>query len=129
MAPIQPLRDLKVAGMKNNELRKIRDNGGASGLMYLPWPSEDDQVDEWQGHAAALLYRMALVTQGLLDSRTRIARLSGEAQRILTVRLMQVVSPNVFDPDDPGLLAPDMSDSWAAQASETSAQPSETSAG
>lgn len=76
VAPLVLLRDLKAEGMKNGELRRIRDDGGANGFMYLPWPIDDPVVDEWHGHAALQLYRPALVTQGLLDARRRIARLS-----------------------------------------------------
>ncbi len=118
MAPVVLLRELKSDGMKNGELRRIRDHGGANGFMYLPWPLEDPVVDEWQGHATVALYRPALVTQGLLDARRRVARLSQPAQRILGVRLIQVVSANLFDPTDENLADPDLSDSWAQPATD-----------
>jgi hypothetical protein len=52
------------------------------------------------------------VTQEVLDSRPRVARLSEAAQRILIVALIAVFSPNDFDPLDADLAAPDMSDGW-----------------
>lgn len=112
VAPILPLRDLLRMGMKANELRKIREYGGVNGFMYLPVLGDDEEDDEWRGAGAALLYRPTLVSQGLLDQRERVARLSEPAQRILIARLIQIFSPSLFDPSEP-VLAPDMSDSWA----------------
>lgn len=119
VAPILSLGALKTMGMGNNELRKIRDGVHIQGFMYLPQtdvlhldePAGGD--DEWNGHGAAVLYRPTAVTQQLLDSRSRVARLSEPAQRVLIVSLIAVFSPNDFDPFDKALAAPDMSDSWA----------------
>lgn len=117
MAPILSLRELKRLRIGNGDLRRVRDEGGVNGIMYLPSPEPepDEPDDEWKGHSAILLYRTALVTQELLDSRRRTRRLSLEAQKILCVRLIQVYSPNLFDPLDENLLEPDRSDSWATQ--------------
>lgn len=117
VAPIMGLTALKGLGVKPNELRKLKESGFLQGLMYLPQtdrlrldePAEDD---EFTGDAAALLYRPALVTQGLLDRRERVHRLSEAAQRVLITALIQSVSPNRFDPFDEGLRPPDLSDSW-----------------
>ena len=118
VAPIFSLRALKAMGMGNNELRKIRDGIHIQGFMYLPQtdalpldqPADVD--DEWVGHGAALLYRPTAVTQQLLDSRERVARLSEPAQRILIASPIAVFSPNDFDPFDKALAAPDMSNGW-----------------
>jgi hypothetical protein len=56
---------------------------------------------------------MSLVSQEVLDQRGRVARLSIAAQRVLIVRLAQVISPYTFDPTDPALDDPDVSDGWA----------------
>lgn len=118
IAPIFSLRALKAMGMGNNELRKIRDGAHVQGFMYLPQTDAlrlDEPAgvdDEWDGHGAAVLYRPTAVTQQLLDSRDRVARLSEPAQRILIVGLIAVFSPNDFDPFDEALAPPDMSDSW-----------------
>jgi hypothetical protein len=111
------LAALKALGVKPNELRKLKASGFIQGLMYLP-QTEPMQVDEptedeeFAGDAAALLYRPALVTQSLLDRRERVHRLSESAQRILIAATIQSVSPNRFDPFDPDLRPPDLSDSW-----------------
>lgn len=114
VAPILSLRTLRSQGMSANELRRIRDDGGVNGLMYLPLPPgvEEAEDDEWTGHAAACLYRMTTVTQTVLDERPRVARLSEAAQRILIVRLIQVVSPALFEDPNVDQFRPDMSDSW-----------------
>lgn len=117
VAPIVGLTALKALGVKAGELRKLRESGFLQSLLYLPatdpmqldQPAEDDA---FAGDAAALLYRPALVTQGLLESRERVHRLSDPAQRILIVALIQIVSPNRFDPFDEDLRPPDLSDSW-----------------
>jgi len=78
MAPIVALRTLRNWGMGNNELRKIRDGRTIQGFMYLPQTGTvvldgpDDAADEWTGHAAALVYRPAAVTQSLLDHQPRV---------------------------------------------------------
>ncbi|HZK15512.1 MAG TPA: hypothetical protein VFC52_02855 [Solirubrobacterales bacterium] len=118
VAPIMSLTALKALGVKANELRKLKDSGFLQGLMYLPQTDRlrlDEPVDdkEFEGDAAALLYRPALVTQALLDRRERAHRLSEPAQRVLIAALTQSVSPNRFDPFDEALRAPDLSDSWS----------------
>jgi hypothetical protein len=109
VAPIVPLRHAIERGLPENQARAIRDNGGVTGMMYLPWPEDDDVDDEWRHQAVALLYRPNLVTQSLLDNRERLGRLSLDALRILEVRLIQVVAPPLYDPAD---MDPDRSDSW-----------------
>jgi hypothetical protein len=116
VAPIVTLRTLKRWKLGNNELRKIRDGLSLQGFMYLPQvdqvliddPEEPD--DEWAGHAAALLYRPAAVSQMLLDQQPRIARLTSEATRILNAALIQTYTPNNFDWRT--LAEPDMSNGW-----------------
>jgi hypothetical protein len=118
VAPIFSLRALKAKGMRNNELRKVRDGAHIQGFMYLPQTGQlaldepADIEDEWTGHAAAALYRATTVTQKVLDARPRLARLTEAAQRILIVALIAVFSPNSFDAFDDDLAAPDMSDGW-----------------
>lgn len=116
VAPIIGLRELRAKGMGNSELRRISDDGGVHGLMYVPDVRDDQIDDEWREHAAVLLYRPSLVTQALLDSRPRLARMSVDAVKILGVRLIQVVSPNLFDPLDENLAIPDLSDCWSPKA-------------
>lgn len=119
VAPILSLRALKVLGMNNNELRKIRDGAHIQGFIYLPQTDQlqleglNEDEDEWTGHAAALTYRPTSVSQELLDARPRLARLTEAAQRILIVNLIAVFSPNDFDPGDADLVPPDMTDGWA----------------
>jgi hypothetical protein len=115
MAPVVSLRELRRWGMGNNELRKIRDGGRIQGFMYLPQtgPVQLDapgDEDEWAGHAAALIYRPASVTQTLLDHQPRIARLTADATRILEAALIQTYTANNFDWD--ALAEPDMTDGW-----------------
>jgi hypothetical protein len=117
VAPIMGLSTLKALGVSANELRKCKESGFIQGLMYLPQtdPLTVDELEEkkeFAGDAAALVFRPALVTQAHLDTRERVHRLSGDAQRILIAALIQVVSPNRFDPFDEGLRDPDLSDSW-----------------
>jgi hypothetical protein len=119
VAPIVSLRELRSWGIGNNELRKIRDTGRPQGFMYLPQigallidtPGVDP--DEWTGHAAALLYRPATVTQALLDRQPRIARLTADATRILEAAIIQTYTPNDFEWET--LAEPDMSDGWTSQ--------------
>jgi hypothetical protein len=115
MAPVVSLRVLRRWGMGNNELRKIRDGGRIQGFMYLPQtgPVQLDvpgDEDEWAGHAAALIYRPASVTQTLLDHHPRIARLTADATRILEAALIQTYTANNFAWD--ALAEPDMTDGW-----------------
>jgi hypothetical protein len=111
------LTALKGLGVRQNELRKLKESGFLQGLMYLP-QTERLQLDEpaadeeFAGDAAALLYRPALATQSLLDRRERVHRLSEPGQRILIAALIQAISPNRFDPFDEGLQSPDLSDTW-----------------
>jgi hypothetical protein len=117
LAPIVSLRTLKAWGMKNNELRKLRDGYALQGFMYLPQvepmllDDEDEGHDEYGGHAAALIYRPATVSQALLDHAPRITRLTADATRILDAALIQTYTPNNFDWN--ALAQPDLSDSWA----------------
>lgn len=117
VAPIVSLRELRTWGMGNNELRKIRDGATIQGFMYLPQigplqiDSPDEGDDEWTGHAAALVYRPASVTQTLLDHQPRIARLTADATRILEAAIIQTYTPNNFAWET--LAQPDMSDGWA----------------
>jgi hypothetical protein len=113
VAPIMHLRTLAEIGFAKKELRRVHEDGGVVGLMYLPWPERDTANDEWKGHAAACLFRPAAVDQELLDSRTRVKRLSERAQRELIARLVQTVAPFLPDPEDAGFVPPDRSDSWA----------------
>lgn len=116
MAPLASLRDLRRWGMGNNDLRKIRDGGTIQGLMYLPQigpvqlDRPDDGDDEWSGHAAALIYRPASVTQALLDRQPRVARLSADATRILNAAIIQTYTPNKLWWE--ALVRPDMTDGW-----------------
>lgn len=118
MAPIVSLRELRTWGIGNNELRKIRDGATIQGFMYLPQtgavvvdgPGDGD--DEWAGHAAALIYRPATVTQSLLDHQPRIARLTADATRILDAAIIQTYTPNNFAWES--LAEPDMTDGWAS---------------
>lgn len=115
VAPILPLNLLHELGMPEGQLLGLIDNGGANGFMYLPsspFDFDEDPDSQWTGHAAACLYRMTTVGQSLLDHRSRLGRLSQEAHMILASRLMQLVSPNWFPPDEPGLRQPDRTDSW-----------------
>jgi hypothetical protein len=117
MAPIVSLRTLRSWRVGNNELRKIRDGRTIQGFMYLPQTSAviidgPDTADEWTGHAAALLYRPAAVTQSLLDHQPRIARLTSDATRILDAAIIQTFTPNNFAWES--LTEPDMSDGWAS---------------
>lgn len=118
MAPIVSLRELRRWGMGNNELRKIRDGGTIQGFMYLPQvgtvllDAPEDGEDEWTGHAAALIYRPAAVTQALLDCQPRVARLTADATRILEASIIQTYTPNNFAWES--LAEPDMTDGWAS---------------
>jgi hypothetical protein len=104
--------------MKNNELRKIRDGYTLQGFMYLPQvepvlldpPGETH--DEYDGHAAALIYRPATVSQTLLDCTPRIVRLTADATRILDAALINTYTPNNFDWK--ALAQPDLSDGWTS---------------
>jgi hypothetical protein len=119
VAPVIHMRELlKSFGWEGTLLRGIREQGREHGVLYLPWPKEDSEADEWSGDAAVLLFRPALVTQEVLDSGAcpRVKRLSEAAQQLLAVGLIQVVSPNTLDPNDDQLLRPDLTDSWAALA-------------
>lgn len=119
MAPIVALRELRRWGMGNNELRKIRDGRTIQGFMYLPQigavqlDAPGDVEDEWTGHAAALIYRPASVTQALLDHQPRVARLTSDATRILEAAIIQTFTPNNFAWET--LAEPDMTDGWATQ--------------
>lgn len=64
------------------------------------------------GHAAALIYRPATVTQSLLDNLPRVARLTADATRILEAAIIQTYTPNNFAWDS--LAEPDMTDGWVA---------------
>jgi hypothetical protein len=116
MAPLVSLRELRSWGIGNNELRKIRDGGAIQGFMYMPQAGAvildgpQDSADEWTGHAAALLYRPATVTQSLLDHQPRTARLTADATRILDAAIIQTYTPNNFAWES--LAEPDMSDGW-----------------
>lgn len=118
MAPIVSLRELRGWGMGNNELRKIRDGGTIQGFMYLlqtgaiQLDAPEDVEDEWTGHAAALIYRPASVTQELLDHQPRVARLTSNATRILDAAIIQTYTPNKFAWES--LAEPDMTDGWAS---------------
>jgi hypothetical protein len=113
VAPIRTFGELKN-DLTQQDFDNLLRRGALSGLMYLPYPIEDpEQADELRGHSVVCLYRASLVSQDLLDQRERLARLSVPAQRILIVRLIQVVSPYTFDPTDPALEDPDASDGWA----------------
>jgi hypothetical protein len=114
IAPVIHFRELKRIGWASRELRKINEMGRVHGVMYLPWPKDDPTDDEWRGEAAALLYRPSLVTQEVLDCGAcpRIQRLTEMAQQVLSIGLMQIVSANTFDANDPQLNRPDVSDSW-----------------
>ncbi len=116
VAPIVSLGELRQGGVSNNDLRKLQANGTIQGLMWLPLectPEPPDTRDEFRGQSAALLYRQTLVTQGALEQCARALRLSEPAQRVLITALIQVVSPNNFDPFDESLRQPDMTDGWA----------------
>jgi hypothetical protein len=116
MAPIVSLRTLKRWKLGNNELRKIRDGYAIQGFMYLPQiepvliDDSDEPDDEWAGHAAALLYRPATVSQTLLDQQPRISRLTSDATRILDAAIIQTYTANNFDWTT--LAEPDMSNGW-----------------
>jgi hypothetical protein len=118
MAPIASLRKLRSWGIGNNELRKIRDGGTIQGFMYLPQSdavlldAPEEGEDEWTGHAAALIYHPASVTQALLDHRPRVARLTADATRILNATIIQTYTPNKFPWES--LVAPDMTDGWTS---------------
>jgi hypothetical protein len=118
MAPIVSLRELRKWGIGNNELRKIRDGATIQGFMYLPQTGAvivdgpEDSDDEWAGHAAALIYRSATVTQSLLDHQPRIARLTADATRILDAAIIQTYTPTNFAWE--WLAEPDMTDGWAS---------------
>lgn len=112
VAPVVPLRYLADSGYDNRELRRVEATGGTHGLMYVPLPTDDPADDEWTGHAAICLFRPSLVTQGLLDARDRVARLSDGGQRVLMSRLAQVFSSHVPDPFDPAFPGPDRTDGW-----------------
>lgn len=117
VAPIVSLGELRASGVTNNDLRKLQRLGGLQGLMWLPLPIEGEPAstkDEFVGQSAVLLYRPSLVTQSALDQCRRARRLSEMAQRLLIAGLIQVISPNNFDPFDDGLVPPDMSDGWTA---------------
>ncbi|HWY90731.1 MAG TPA: hypothetical protein VNY31_08675 [Solirubrobacteraceae bacterium] len=61
VAPIVSLHTLKRWGMKNNELRKLRDGYALQGFMYLPQvepvllDGPNEPASEYGGHAAALI--------------------------------------------------------------------------
>jgi hypothetical protein len=118
MAPIVALRELRRWGMGNNELRKIRDGRTIQGFMYLPQigavqlDAPEDAEDEWTGHAAALIYRPASVTQTLIDHQPRVARLTADATRVLNAATIQIYTPNNFGWET--LAEPDMTDGWAS---------------
>ena len=122
MAPVMHFRTLRERGWDKSLLNRIMENGREHGVLYLPWPLEERSEDEWSGHGAALLYRPNLVTRDVLDVCPRLKRLSQQAQHLLSLGMIQVVSPNTFDPDDPNLQRPDMSDSWAVGRARLDAQ-------
>lgn len=118
VAPVRPIRDL--IGKKTfsqNDGRKLRDENRIRGLAYLPLLPEwyEAQGDEWDGHAAILIYAATGVTQKVLDSCRRVARMSADAQRILMSKAASRFLPHaaVLDPFQ-AELEPDRSDSWAA---------------
>lgn len=113
VAPVRTFGELKN-DLNAQDFDNLTRRGAVSGLMYLPYPIDDpEENDDLRGHAVVCLYRASLVSQELLDQRERLARLSVAAQRILIARLIQVVSPYTFDPTDPALDDPDVSDGWA----------------
>jgi hypothetical protein len=102
----------------NNELRKLRDGYALQGFMYLPQlepvllDAPEERQDEYDGHAAALIYRPTTVSQALLDCAPRITRLTADATRILDAALIQTYTPNNFDWK--ALAQPDLSDGWTS---------------
>jgi hypothetical protein len=116
VAPIVSLRELRRWGIGNNELRKVRDGGRIQGVMYLPQTgavlldAPEHGEDEWTGHAAALIYRPATVTQSLLDHQPRITRLTADATCILDLAIIQTYTPNDFELET--MAMPDMTDGW-----------------
>jgi len=115
VAPILRFQELKDLGMSNGDLRRLNEDGGRQGFIYLPWPKEE----KGQEDAAACLYRPSCVTQQLLDARPRLKRMTQKGLKLLHIRLIQVISPNLFPPDDEGLRDADLSDSWKTDFLET----------
>jgi len=69
------------------------------GLWWLdPAIPNRQELGDWAGHAAALLYRPTLVDQTLLNRRMRVARMTANAQRILIAGLIHVISPTTSIP-------------------------------
>lgn len=101
--------------LKQQDFDNLRKRGAVSGsdVPYGLRSRTRNKTTTYEATRSICLYRASLVSQELLDQRERIARLSVPAQRILIARLIQVVSPYTFDPMDPALEDPDVSDGWA----------------
>jgi len=118
IAPVVPLATLiNKKGMQRTEARRLRDVGMLSGILYVPRPPnhrpdpETPTDDEFTpDDYAVCLWAISAVHQSVLDVRTRVARMTLPAQKILTAALITVVAPVTYDPDD--LEDPDMSSSW-----------------
>jgi hypothetical protein len=117
VAPVVPLMSLidNAQGIKLTEARRLKEAGYLAGMLYVPRPAavpatslthSDIGPDDY----VVCLYRMTTVTQDLLDSRDRVARMSQDAQRRIISAICAVMGPDLFDPTD--LRAPDMSSSW-----------------
>lgn len=115
VASVMPLENLVGArGISPGEARRLVSNRLVNGLMWLPPPpgSTTTGTGEFADDWVAALYSMTAVHQDVLDACARVGRLSMPAQKILITGLVQVMSPNLFDPLDPNMLDPDMSSSW-----------------
>lgn len=117
IASVVPLETLVGnRGISPGEARRVVGSRLVNGLMWLPPPpgctttGTSEFPDDW----VAALYSMTAVHQDVLDGCTRVGRLSLGAQKVLITGLIQVMSPNLFDPSDPNLQEPDMSCSWPA---------------
>jgi hypothetical protein len=100
--------------LETRDLKRLRDEGLLTGMMYVPLdaPGDEVSVDEWTGHGAALLYCMTAVRQELLTTRTRVARLTSDGTRLFQAALINLLTGLIVDPFE-SLREPDMSDSWA----------------
>jgi hypothetical protein len=113
VAPVLPLEEVVgQLGVTPSEARRLVSLRLVNGLMWLPPPpgctstGTGEFSDDW----VAALYAMTAVHQERLDECTRVGRLSMPAQKILISGLIQVMSPNLYDPTDTD--DPDMSCSW-----------------